>query len=192
MWWNSMTSFEHLYWVIAIAASTILAIQLIIACFSGFEFHSGEIHTGSDLGGHNSDFGMPHFQLLTIRNLVAFFTLLGWSGIAFCHSHLATGMVVFLSILCGVAMMLVTAGLFYLLSTLQSSGNIDLNHAKGENATVYLPIQPSRKGTGKIEVVLQGKKVELDALTDGTETIPTGVTVKITSIINNQAIVERI
>jgi hypothetical protein len=192
MWWNSMTSFEHVYWIIAIAASTILIIQFVIACVAGLDIHGGDVHTGSDLGAHGNEFGMPHFQLLTIRNIVAFFAIFGWSGLAFYHNHVSSGVVIVLSFLCGLAMMAITAGIFYFLSTLQSTGNVDVSLAKGQNATVYLPVPPSRQGTGKIEIVLQGKKNELNALTNDTERIPTGASVKVIEISNNQAIVERI
>ena len=46
-WWGQMTSLEHVYWIIAIAASVILLIQLVLAFVSGLD-----LHVGSDLGAH--------------------------------------------------------------------------------------------------------------------------------------------
>jgi hypothetical protein len=186
-WWAAMSSLEHVYWIIAVAASVMLAVQLALAFVSGLEFHMG-----SDLAAHHDGgFDAPHFQLLTIRNVVAFFAVFGWSGLALYHAGVSHALTIFISFSCGLAMMFIMAAMFWGLSKLQSSGTIDVNGAKGEIAETYLTIPPLRKGTGKIEVILQGKKVEMDALTDDPEKIATGSAVKIIAILNNQAIVER-
>jgi membrane protein implicated in regulation of membrane protease activity len=192
-WWGSLTPIEHVYWIISIAASTVLAIQLIIACVSGFEFHMGSM--GSDLGSHGGDgshdMGMPHFQLLTIRNLVAFFSLFGWSGLAFYHQGLPLWVVILLSTFCGFIMMVITAALFYGMYKMQSSGNVSYENAKGLKASVYIRIPPVGQGVGQIRVILQGKIVEMDADTTSSEEIPTGSSVFIKEVSSSKATVER-
>ena len=194
-WWGSLSSVEHVYWIIAVAASTVLAIQLIIACASGFEFHMGSM--GSDLGshggdaGHHGDMGMPHFQLLTIRSIVAFFSLFGWTGLAFYHQNLPLWAVILLSILCGFIMMVLTAAIFYGLYKLQSDGNVHYDTAKGLNATVYLKIPAIGQGKGLIRVVLQEKTLDMDAVTTDSSEIPTGANVLIKEVSSSTAIVER-
>jgi hypothetical protein len=195
MYFSSLAPIEQIYWIIAVAASSVLAVQLIIACFSGFEIHLGSL--GSDLGGHDTDIGhhdvgMPHFQLLTIRNIVAFFTLFGWSGLAFYHQNMGPSLVIFLSFICGVLMMFATAGCFYGLSKLQSEGTLDFNHAKGLEGSVYLRIPPVGFGQGQIKVSLQGRLVEMEAFNTGVSEIPTGATVLIKEVSNLKAIVERV
>jgi hypothetical protein len=185
-WWGQMTSLEHVYWIISVAASVILAIQLVLAFTTGFDFHMG-----SDLGAHGGDMNLPHFQLLTIRNVVGFFAVFGWVGIAMIHAHASTALTIAVSFACGLAMMGIMTAMFLGLSRLQSSGNLDVASAKGQEAKVYLTIPPARKSGGIIEVVLQGKMVEIDALTDNGEQIPTGAFVKVKEIINNIALVER-
>jgi hypothetical protein len=190
-----MSPVEHVYWIIAIAASTLLAVQLIIACASGFEFHMGSM--GSDLGshggdaGHHGDMGMPHFQLLTIRNVVAFFSLFGWTGLAFFHQGLPLWAVVLLSCLCGFVMMVLTAAIFYSLYKLQGDGNVNYDSAKGLKATVYLKVPPVGQGMGQVRVVLQGKIIEMEAVSTSTEEIPTGSNVLIKEVSSSKAIVER-
>jgi hypothetical protein len=192
-WWGRMTSLEHVYWIIAIAASVFLMIQLVLAFISGMDFH-----IGSDLGEHggldssSSDFNFPHFQLLTIRNVVAFFTVFGWVGLAMIHADASTALTIIISLVCGLTMMFIMSAMFLGLSRLQTSGNLDVSLAKGLQAKVYLTIPPKRKGEGKIEVVIQGKIVEMNAMTDNAEQIPTGTFVNIKDILNNQALVERV
>jgi len=194
-WWGSLSPVEHVYWIISVAATTILAIQLIIACASGFELHMGSIGSdlgshGGDAGSHHGDMGMPHFQLMTIRNVVAFFSLFGWTGLAFNHMGLPLWLTIFLSFICGFIMMVLTAAIFFGLYKLQSSGNVDYSAAKGLKASVYLKI-PS-VGCGQIKVTLQGKIVEMEALSKDAVEIPTGADVLIKEVTNSKAVVERI
>jgi hypothetical protein len=152
---------------------------------------------GSDLGGHGGDAGhhgdieMPHFQLLTIRNVVAFFSLFGWTGLAFYHHGWPLWLVLILSSFCGFAMMVVTAGIFYGLYKLQSNGNVNYDSAKGLKAIVYLKIPPVGQGQGQIRVVLQGKITEMDAYSTDSLEIPIGANVLIKEVSSSKAIVER-
>ncbi len=187
-WWGSLSPVQHLYWIIAIPATVILFVQLILAFISGFEFHMG-----SDLGAHHAgDVGAPHFQLLTLRNVVAFFSVFGWTGLALKHAGVSNLFTILISFSSGLLMMIIMTSMFVGLSKLQSDGTIMISGAKGLSAQIYLTVPSNRTGFGKIEVVLQGRKIELDALTDDLVDIPTGSNVKILDIINNQAIVERI
>ena len=190
-WWGQMTSLEHVYWIIAIAASVILLIQLVLAFVSGLD-----LHVGSDLGAHgggdgSGDFNVPNFQLLTIRNVVAFFAVFSWVGLAMIHADASTALTIIVSVVSGLVMMFIMSAMFLGLSRLQSSGNIDVSLAKGNQAKVYLSIPATRKGVGKIQVVIQGKVVEMDAMSDDIELIPTGNIVNVKDILNNQALVER-
>lgn len=190
-WWGQMSSLEHVYWIIAIAASVVLLVQLALAFVSGMD-----LHIGGDLGAHDggdgsSDFNVPHFQLLTIRNVVAFFSVFGWVGIAMIHADASTSLTIVVSFLCGLLIMVIMSTMFLGLARLQSSGNLDVSLARGKQAKVYLSIPAARKGVGKIEVVIQGKIVEMDAVTEDIEQICTGSFVNVKDILNNQALVER-
>lgn len=186
--WLSFSAVEKIYFVIALVSSIVLGVQLIIACVSGMEFH-----LGSDLGAdHHGDFGTPHFQLLTIRNCVAFFVVFGWSGLAFSQAHVPLLGTMFLSFVCGFIMMCVTAAVFLFLTKLQSSGTLDCSQAKGLLATVYLTVPPVNRGKGIIKVTLQGRIVEMEAFSTSDFEIPTGSSVVIKDVTNSKAIVERV
>jgi len=187
-WWGALSPVEHVFWIMAVAASTVLLIQLIIACFAGFEF---DIDTHHDIDGHH-DIGGPHFQLLTVRGLVAFFSIFGWSGLAFNHHGYHISLVIIFAMICGFIMMLATALIFWGLASLQRVSIMDLSKAKGSFATVYLKIPAVGKGQGKISLTLQNKVIEVNAITTDTEDIPTGATVQIKEISNLKTIVERV
>jgi len=184
MWWNSLSSIEHVYWIIAVASSIVLFIQLIIACFAGFDF-------GSDIElEHDIDTG-PDFQLLTVRNVVAFFSLMGWSGLTLLDKQVSIPITIVFSFLCGTVMMVISASFFFFISKLQSNGNIDLGQAVGKTARVYLTIPEKNSGIGKVQVGLKGKLIELKAVTEGKE-IKTGMNIKINAITNSIVSVEKI
>jgi uncharacterized membrane protein YciS (DUF1049 family) len=187
-WWLTLSPLEHVYLIIALIATTVLLIQLILAFISGVEFHSG-----SDIAAHHGDISEPHFQLLTIRNIVAFFAVFSWSGLAFHQHHFSTTLTVIFSFICGLVMMIIVSSIFYLLFKLQSDGTIkdtEVIKAVGQTAVVYLPI--SNTIMGKINITLQGRQIEINAITKDSVLIPTGSLVKVLQVINNQALVERI
>jgi len=187
-WWGQMPPLEHVYWIIAVASSVVLLIQMVLAFVSGLD-----LHLGSDLAAHSvGDVDLPHFQLLTIRNVVAFFAVFSWVGIAMIHAKASLALTIIVSCLCGLSVMGVMAAMFFGLWKLQGSGNVEMSGAKGEQASVYLAVPAARTGTGKITVVVQGKQVEMDAVTDSAQSIPTGSLVKVREVQNNQAIVERV
>lgn len=182
-WWASMSALEHVYWLIAVASTTVLAAQLILAMVSGFEFHVGDVH--------DTQHDVPGFHLLTVRNVVGFFAVMSWTGLTFYNQKMATPIVILLSILCGFIMMMCMAGIFFGLSRLESDGTFDIKTAIGKNAMVYLLIPSKRKGHGVISISTQGRRTEINAYTDDDDSIMTGSTVKIKEIINGIAIVER-
>lgn len=193
--WAAMSTIEHVYLIIACASSMVLAIQIILAVLGGMDLNIGDVHLGSDLGAHH-DVGSHHdtgghFQLITLRNVVAFFVLMGWSGLGFYNLQCPLILTIFLSCLCGFFMMLITAGLFYALSKFQADGTLNVTGAEGETGTIYLSVPPERKGIGKIQIVLQGRKVELNAVTDDKVKIESGDTVKIVKVLNEQVLVTK-
>ena len=53
------------------------------------------------------------------------------------------------------------------LGKLQSAGNLDLQNAVGRPGKVYLRIPASRAGHGKVTVEVQGRSIEVEAVTPG-------------------------
>ena len=75
-------------------------------------------------------------------------------------------------------------GIAYLMKAvlkLQSNGTMQLGAAVGKTGEVYIPIPPKGKGRGKINIIVQDKYVELDAVTNSEETLKTGETVRVVS-----------
>ena len=171
--------------MIAVPFTLIFVLQLIFSLIVGDTDHdaSGNIDSAID-----SDQGMP-FQFFTLKNMTAFFTILGWSGIACVNAGLGNVLIVLISVLCGLIMMVIMSSIFYFMSKLVETGNLDIKNAINKTGSVYIPIPASRKGQGKIQVKVQSALRELDAITDETENIKTGTIVIVTEVIDNNILV---
>ncbi len=169
---------EKFYLYAAIPASLILVIQTIMT-FLGL---SGEIDVDFDGDGDVDIEGETGLTIFSIRNMVAFFTFFGWSGLWMLSSDVSPLMTAIFSVLTGILFMLISMSLFYLVSKMQRSGNINLKNAIGTTGEVYIPIPANRQSYGKIMVVIQGGLRELEAITDETEDLKTGTKVTIVSV----------
>lgn len=174
-------------WGITLTASLIFIIQTVmtfIGADAGGDFDM-------DTGGMDADFddlsavdGTSGMNLYTFRNFVNFFLGFGWTAILLHKSVKSTGLLMVLSILVGVALVMLVMYLFKWLSGMQQSGNIDLyKSAVGCQGTVYLTVPAERSGEGKVQITIQSTIREYNALTDG-DSIKTGTPIKVVEVIN--------
>lgn len=175
-WFAAFEPFEKVYWSIALISSGIF-IVLIILTFVGGEFNdTGDVD--ADIDG---DTGID-FQFLSFKNLIGFFTIFGWTGIACIGAGLSTPMVILISIICGLLMMTIMASLFYYLGKLNSSGSLRIENAMNQIGEVYLTIGANRSRIGKVHINIQGGMRELDALTDEAFDLHQGDVIAVTQI----------
>lgn len=182
-WWQSLVMFEKIFWVFALLFSFLFVIQLIMAFAGG----DGDLAAGDadDYIGHDDGIG---YQFFTIKNLIAFFTVFGWTGIACIKGGMSKGLTIGIALLAGSIMVVMMAFLFRSLSRLKQSGTLQMKNAIGLIAETYLFIPAGREGFGKIHIKVQGSLHELQAITDDTEKIPTGKLVKVVGIVNDSVL----
>ena len=185
--WSELDLMSQVYWTIT-APATLVFIFLVLISIFGSDVDS-DVPTEFDHPLADGD-GIP-FQLLSLKNIVGFFTMFGWSGLGFISGGLAPWLVIVLSFICGFAMMLAMALLFYFMSKLVESGNMNIKNAVGRSGEVYLPIPGKRQGLGKVQITVQGTLQTLDAISDDPEIIPTSSLVQVTDVINNQILLVR-
>lgn len=185
--WSELDLMSQVYWTITAPATLVFLFLVLISIF-GSDVDS-DVPTEFDHPLADGD-GIP-FQLLSLKNIVGFFTMFGWSGLGFISAGLEVWLVILLSFLCGFAMMLAMALLFYFMSKLVESGNMNIRNAVGRSGEVYLPIPGKRQGLGKVQITVQGTLQTLDAVSDDPEIIPTSSLVQVTDVINNQILLVR-
>lgn len=178
-WFAELATFNKVYWVVALIASVIFVILLVLT------FLGGEVEDLGDVDGEiEGDTGIG-FQFLSFKNLMGFFTIFGWTGIACLQDGMSKSLTILISVVCGLLMMLAMASLFYYLSKLTSDGSLKLKNALNSVGEVYLTIGANRSRIGKVQVNVQGGLRELEALTDEAEDLKQGDVITVTSVTKN-------
>ncbi len=170
---------DNVYFGCAAVGGSILALQTL-ASLLGFGHHDADVGAADHEIDHHVDHvdGDAYMKVFTFKTIVAFLTFFGLAGLACERNGLRSASAFVLALLAGGAALYAVAWMMHALSKLQSKGNVRLENAIGLAGKVYLRIPPRREGLGKVTVEVQGRSVEVRAMTAGPE-LPTGAPVKI-------------
>lgn len=206
---ETLTVMQQIFLYTAIPFSVVLLIQAVITIIGlgggdsdadtgGLDGHEVSVDHDASMdnadghldASHESDDFMHagSFKFFTVRGIVAFFCVFGWTGFALDPS-LGIALTLLISVAAGLLAMFVIGLMFYAVRRLQSSGNIRYSNAVGKMAEVYIPIPARRGGRGKVMVEIQERLVEAEAITDENEKLKTGETVRVTGNAGNTLIV---
>ena len=181
-------------WTVTLVASVLFVIQSILT-FIGADADADfdtDIDTGMDGGDLSNIEGGSN--LYTFRNFVNFCLGFGWSAILLQDSIPSTALLILVSALIGVALVAAVMYLFKWLSSMQQSGNINVQkQAAGCEGKVYLTIPAARGGAGKVQITIAGSVREYDALTESEEALKTGTPIRVVDALDaNTVLVEEI
>jgi len=70
---------------------------------------------------------------------------------------------------------------------LQSDGSLNIQNALGQKGKVYLAIPT--KGSGQVQLPVQGSLRVFDAIADDQRSISTGVNIQVTGVVDNKTLV---
>lgn len=173
----------QIFALIAIPSTLVLVVQTVLLLIG-----VGGLADGIDLDGDgvpdtpgfegDGDGGLALFSLRGIMSLAA---VAGWSGLVMHEAEMPLGLTVFLAAAFGFLAMVGIAFIMKLASRLQQNGNLDIGYAIGKVGTVYIPIPPKMTGSGKINLTIQERFVEVDAKTPCERKLNTGESVRITA-----------
>ncbi|MGD9910167.1 MAG: hypothetical protein AB7U79_06145 [Candidatus Izemoplasmatales bacterium] len=198
LWWESYTSFQQAMFIIAATATLILFVFLILMMFG---VH-GDDFDGTFDGGFDHDFNdsqgdlfndeplsaFAGLKLFTMRGILTFFSVGGWV-VFLCNQSLG----IFLSIIIGVVSGLIAAFLlaytFRQVMKLEMEGNLKYENAIGKLGEVYIRVPKNRSGKGKINMLLQERFVEMDAITTEEEDLKTGTRIIVTGVENESTVI---
>jgi hypothetical protein len=122
-WWEGLSIVTRIYWMIAIPASIIFLIQLVVS-FKEKKTETIIVNAYADVSIEKKE--AITFQLINFRNFIGFFTSLGWSGLACIDSGLSLYFTLFVSIICGSIVMISMAIIFYFMSKLMKTVEEDM------------------------------------------------------------------
>lgn len=217
-WFESLTDLGRILAYIAIPATLIMFIQLVMMIVGMGSSGGGDTDTsdidvdGIDLDGDGipDDIGdgiytsdTPHdfesdtqndsgFRLFSFRTIIAFLAMFGWTGLLLQSKGVDTVLTLIFAFAAGFAVMMIIAFTFMWLLRLTSDGSMSIKNALGVSGSVYLRIPPERHGTGKVNVLVQETLHELSAVTDEKTTIEFGEEIVVVGISGqNTLIVKR-
>jgi len=191
IWWSGLSLAMKILWGVTLAASLIFVIQSVMT-FIGLGGDVDIDGTGFDTDLNSADGAFdadPSMSLYTFRNLVNFLLGFGWTAIIMSPKIHSVSLLLFISLLVGVALVALVMLLFKWLWGMQESGNINVfESAAGCQGKVYLTIPAERSGEGKVQITINNAVREYNAVTDGDE-IKTGTDIKVLEALNSNTMV---
>lgn len=179
-----LSTIEQVYWSVAIIGSIIFLILLILTFFGGDLDSDLDIDADfDDFDGNTEGAG---YQFFTFKNVVAFLTIFGWTGITCLNNGISSSLTLVIATIAGIIMMILTTLLFFWINSFAESGTLQIQKAVNEIGKVYIPIKANRNQSGKITINLQGSLRELDAITDEKKDLKTGTLVKVVQVISDE------
>lgn len=184
---------ETLFLICAVVGGTVFLTQFVMALVGlggdSLEFvddipdeMAGDI---GDAQGSVLDHGSTWlFGVISFRTVVAAMTFFGFAGMACTTAQLTAPTTVLISLMAGVSAMFIVHWLMQLLYRLGHDGTVNIQRAVGLRGIVYLPIPAENEGAGKIQLKLQNRIVEYQAMTSGPDKLPAGARIEVTDIIS--------
>ena len=158
---------------------------------SSFDFDGdgGEIDSETGMIDHGSTMLAG---IISVRTVVAAFTMFGLVGMAVLSAQESSLMASIYATVAAVAggavAMFIVHFLMRTLYRLGADGKVRIQNAVGKTATVYVPIPGDNDGRGKIQIRLQGRLVEVLAITKAAEELKTGTQVRVTGVVTGSTL----
>ena len=167
---------DTIYWTVAVATSGLLGIKALLALV-GLDL---DVDLDFDIGGDD----------VTLSAILTFLGLGSWAGVLLKDSTaLSEGGILLGAAVSGLVGFTAMVLFINRLKKLETSGNIDIKNAIGTTAEVYLGIPEQRRGEGQVQLLVQGRLMIFDALTDG-KAINTGQRVLVYDVEDGKLLVD--
>ena len=183
----------------AVVGGTILVCQFVLTLVGfghdmGDLAHdvSGDVHTDVPADAHDAADAHDHhapdhgsswlFGVISFRTLVAASAFFGLAGLASESAGLARPLQILIATGSGIGAMYAVHFLVKQLGRLGEDSTVRVNRALGQVGTVYIPIPAQKASAGKIQLTLQNRVLEYEAITAGGEKLPTGSRVRVVAV----------
>lgn len=189
-WWKGLTVLQQILFIIGFATTLFMIIQIIMIVIGGLGGHEDAFEPDGDVDSVDTinDEGIGSIsglKLISLRTIIVFLAIGSWMAFAMCPVFpTMQWLAVIIGAVVGIAAAVAFAFIMRAFLKLQSAGNIEAANCKGHIAEVYLTIPAARNGYGKVQVIVQERLTEFDAVTDSDGDLRTGTQVKIIDNVN--------
>jgi len=188
VWWEALSIVEKVFALIAVPSTLVLILQTVLLLFglgqtdADADLDSGMELDDVDIDDSDTDIVDGGFRLFTVRGIIAFLAVFGWTGYAMLEAEVHTGISVLVAVLAGTLALVGMAFIMRGFMKLQADGSMDIRNALGVSGTVYITVPPARSDRGKVNIVLQGQLGEFDAVTDEEEPLKYGTEITVIGV----------
>lgn len=190
MWWDQLSLFQQIMFVLAVGTTGIMVL-FIVLMLVGIDGDGGLDDLGDlDLDVINDEplSSLGGMRFITIRGFLAFTSVGGW--VAFILADVVSSVLAALfGALAGVIAAYLLQLAFEATMKLESSGNIDYANAIGKRAVVYIRVPKNGTDKGKVVMTLQSRYVEIDAITEEDEDLLTNAQVEVVGTRNRTTLI---
>lgn len=157
--------------------------------------HAGDVDAGAHgaaydhvehLSGEEAAASIAAFKLLSIRSILAFFTLFCWAGALYLTVGVGVGLALVYGICWGLSGMFAVALIFFGMRRLTETGTAHLGTCVGTAGAVYLNI-PSG-GQGEVRVAVGGVISHVKARSAGGAEIKAGTPIRVVRLLDGTTI----
>lgn len=198
-----------LFLICAVVGGTVLVCQFVLTLVGlggdhadfahdvPHDFSAGEAHfeaehggdpAGHDAQGHHGSSWL--FGVMSFRTLVAAATFFGLVGYAAEQAGQRMPVQLVLAVAAGIGAMYGVHWIVRSMGRLAEDGTVRVRAALGQEGTVYVPIPAAKAQAGKVQLKLQNRLVEYEAVTSGGERLATGTKVRVIGVSGNTLEVE--
>ena len=125
---------------------------------------------------HVGDSGL---RIFTVRGIVAFFAVGSWAGLSALSLSGSAAAAIITAFIAGSLALLLVAWFFRWAASLNENGSLQMENAVGKVGEVYIKIPANMSGTGKVNVIIQGRLTEAEAMTDSDRPLKYGEPVEV-------------
>ena len=165
-----------LFLTCAALGACVLLVQIVIGAFGLDQVLEVHAEMGEGL------------ELLSVRAISAGVAFFGVGGLGALGAGLGGALAIILALAAGITALLATGYLTRQVLALESDGTLHIERAVGSPATVYLQVPAADAGAGKVQLALQGRTIELLAVTREKQAIPRGTPVIVVSIVDSDTV----
>jgi hypothetical protein len=143
---------------------------------------SGDAHDEDQSHAHRSTW---IFGVISFRTLVAAIAFFGFVGMAADAAGLSLPQQTVLAVVSGIGAMYLVYWLMSLLYGLGEDNTVCIDRAVGCEGKIYVAIPAGDSGRGKIQLDLQGRLMEYEAVTAVPSGLPTGARVVVVAVVGD-------
>lgn len=189
--YTNANNFVQMIIILAISSTFLIVLQVIMLLIGLETDDIGDIGDQIDIDTDTiSD--VAGLKLITLRGVIIFIASGSWMYLILYSNGISHVISLIFGSIAGVLGMYLFAYAMKKMLEIQEEGNVKIDNSVGKHGTVYLKIPANRSGNGKINVLVQERLSEFDALTDDDNDIATGAEVEIVGILNNMLIVTKV